>query len=222
MEVVLGMPFFTLSNADIQFAEKEIIWRFYTTKEDLFTTQRVELIHKKEFARAALDEEFKTFVVHVAALGASLVGMTIHPLQTAQIAALKQNETSTKMSPKYADYAGIFSFDLAMKLFENTDINKHALKMQDRKQLPYRPIYSLEPVELETLKTYIETHLKTGFIWPLKFPASVSILFDKKPDSSLRLCVNYQGLNNLIIKNRYLLPLIEESLDQLGRAKRFI
>ena len=71
------------------------------------------------------------------------------------------------------------------------------------------------------MKTYIKTHLKTGFIWPSKFLAGVLILFDKKSDSSLCLCINYQGLNNLTIKNQYLLPLINKSLDQLGRAKRF-
>ena len=76
-------------------------------------------------------------------------------------------------------------------------------------------------MEVETLKTYIETHLKTGFIRPSKSPAGAPILFDKKPDGSLRLCVDYRGLNNLTIKNRYPLPLIGESLDRLGRAKRF-
>ncbi len=76
-------------------------------------------------------------------------------------------------------------------------------------------------MELETLKTYIKTHLKTGFIWPFKSPSGALILFDKKPDDSLRLCVNYRGLNNLTIKNRYPLSLIGESLDWLGRAKRF-
>ena len=76
-------------------------------------------------------------------------------------------------------------------------------------------------MELETLKTYIKTHLKTGFIWPSKSPAGAPILFNKKPDGSLRLCVDYRGLNNLTIKNRYPLPLIGESLDRLGRAKRF-
>ncbi len=76
-------------------------------------------------------------------------------------------------------------------------------------------------MELETLKTYIETHLKTGFIRPSKSPADAPILFDKKPDGSLRLCVDYRGLNNLTIKNRYPLPLIGKSLDRLGRAKRF-
>ena len=71
------------------------------------------------------------------------------------------------------------------------------------------------------MKTYIETHLKTGFIRPSKSPAGAPILFDKKPNGSLRLCVDYRGLNNLTIKNRYPLPLIGESLDRLGRAKRF-
>ena len=76
-------------------------------------------------------------------------------------------------------------------------------------------------MELETLKTYIETHFKTGFIRSSKFPAGAPILFNKKPDGSLRLCVDYRGMNNLTIKNRYPLPLIGESLDRLGCAKRF-
>ena len=55
----------------------------------------------------------------------------------------------------------------------------------------------------------------------MKSPAGALILFVRKPNGSLWLCVDYQGLNNLIIKNRYLFSLIGESLDQFGRAKRF-
>ena len=53
---LIWMPFLTLSNADIQFAEKELTWRSYTVAEALPTTKRVEIIDKKEFAKAALDE----------------------------------------------------------------------------------------------------------------------------------------------------------------------
>ena len=74
---------------------------------------------------------------------------------------------------------------------------------------------------METLKTYIKTNLANGFIRLSKSPAGAPILFDKKPDGSLRLCVDYRGLNNITIKNQYPLPLIGESLDRLGRAKRF-
>ncbi len=108
-----------------------------------------------------------------------------------------------------------------MELPKNTGINEHVIELVEVKQLPYGPIYSLGPVELETLKAYIETHLKTGFIRPSKSSAGAPILFDKKPDGSLRFCVDYRGLNNLTIKNLYPLPLIGESLDRLGRAKRF-
>ncbi len=76
-------------------------------------------------------------------------------------------------------------------------------------------------MELETLKPYIKNNLASSFIWPFKSPAGAPILFDKKPDSSLRLCVDYQGLNNLTIKNQYPLPLVGELLDRLGRAQRF-
>ena len=67
-KVVLGMPFLALSNADVQFIEKELTWRAYTTAKALLTTKRVELIDKKEFAKVALDENFETFVVYVASL----------------------------------------------------------------------------------------------------------------------------------------------------------
>ena len=82
-------------------------------------------------------------------------------------------------------------------------------------------IYSLRPVELEILKTYIKTNLANNFIRPSKSPTGAPIFFDKKPDRSFRLCVNYCGLNNITIKNRYPLSLIDKSLDRLGQAKRF-
>ena len=71
------------------------------------------------------------------------------------------------------------------------------------------------------MKSYIETHPKTGFIQTFKPPASASILFDKKPDSSFSFFVNYQVFNNHTIKNWYPLPLIGEALDQLAKAKQF-
>ncbi len=108
-----------------------------------------------------------------------------------------------------------------MELLVNTEMNEYTIKLIYGKQQPYGPIDALSLVELEILKTYIETHLKTGFIQPSKSPAGAPILFDKKPDGSLYLCVDYRGLNNLIIKNQYLFPLIGKALDWLGQTKRF-
>lgn len=72
------------------------------------------------------------------------------------------------------------------------------------------------------MKIYKKENLANGFIRPSKSPARTSILLVKEKNRSLRLCVDYQGLNNIIIKNKYLLPLIGEFLDRLGCTKRFM
>ena len=220
LEVVFGMLFHTLSSANVDFLRRELCWRTYTTKKALPTTRRVELVGKKEFASAALDSEHDTYVVHVASL--SSTPLDVHLSRRPQISGLIAKKTPTKVPNKYTDFADVFSPDLASELPEYTGINDHTIKLVDGQQPPYGPIYSLEPVELETLKAYIETNLANGFIRLSTSSAGALILFDQKSDSSFQLCVNYRGLNNFIIKNRYQLLLIGESLDKLGKARRFI
>ena len=157
-------------------------------------------------------------MVHVATFFSSI---EVHPDREVQVAALIADETPVAISAEYSDFEDMFSKESAAVFPKHIEINTHAIDLEEGKQPPYRPIYSLGPVELKTLKTYIETNLANGFIRPSKSPAGAPILFDKKQDGSLRLCVNYRGLNNITIKNRYPLPLVGESLDRLGRAKRF-
>ena len=88
-------------------------------------------------------------------------------------------------------------------------------------QPSFGPIYNLESVELEILKTYIETNLANSFIRSFKSLAKAPIFFDKKLNNSLQLCINYKRLNNLTIKNQYPLLLVKEFLDQLGQAWQF-
>ena len=76
IEVALGMLFLTLGNENIRFAERELVWKTYSVAEALLTTQRVEIIDKKEFETTALNENDETFIVHIAALS---VGSNAHP-----------------------------------------------------------------------------------------------------------------------------------------------
>ncbi len=56
MEVVLGIPFLSLNNVDVEFAKlKKLTWRLYTAAEALSTISQVELIDKKEFAKVVID-----------------------------------------------------------------------------------------------------------------------------------------------------------------------
>ena len=115
--------------------------------------------------------------------------MTIHPAKKAQIALLVAKKV--KISTKYLDFSDVFLEEKALILLEATKLNQHIIKLQEDQQLSYRLIYSLGPVELKTLKTYIKTNLANDFIWPSKSPAGTPILFVGKPDSSLRLYVDY-------------------------------
>ena len=234
-KVVLGISFLKINNTNIAFGEETLTWKSYTTKKALPTTERVKLVDPKEFVIVALDADSKTFVEHVAIREQEK--MLMHSEKQAQIEAethinakgqsgaqvgsLIFNKAPTKVPAEYSNYSNVFSAKIAAELPENTRINEHPIELEEGKQPSFRPIYSLSPVEWETLKTYIETNLANGFIRPSKSPAGAPIFFDQKPDGSLRLCVDYQGLNNIIIKNQYLLPLIGELLDQLGRARRF-
>ncbi len=207
---VLGMPFLTMSNIDINFQAWDLQWRSYTIGDVLLTIRRVELIEKKEFAVVALDPEYKPFVVYVATLSIDS-GDEMHPSRKAQIAYLKANEALTKVPSKYIDFADVFSLKLTTKLPEHTRINIHAIELVDDQQTPYGLIYSLGPVELETLKAYIKNTLANSFIRPSNSLTEAPILFDKKPDGSLRLYIDYWSLNNLIIKNWYPLLLVRKS-----------
>ena len=218
-EVILGMPFLKISNADVSFGEGTLTWKTYTTNEALPTTEQVQIVDPKEFVIAALDVNSETFVVHVAIRERE--EMPVHSERQAQVGALLFDKAPTEVPAEYSDYSNVFSAENVAELPENTRINKHAIELEEGKQPPFGPIYSLGLVELETLKTYIKTNLANGFIRPSKSPAGAPILFDRKPDGSLRFCMYYRGLNNITIKNQYLLPLIGELLDRLGRAKRF-
>ena len=89
-EVVLEIPFLTLSGVDIDFLCQELQWRTYTTEEVLPTTRHVELVGKKEFAATALDLKYETYVVHLASLSSAplVASLDVYLFQRPQISGL--------------------------------------------------------------------------------------------------------------------------------------
>ena len=120
----------------------------------------------------ALNADSETFVVHVAIRERKK--MLVHFKRQAQIqdkaqvGALLFNKVLTEVPAEYSDYSDVFLAENAAELLENTGINEHVIKLEEDKQLLFKPIYSLGPVELETLKTYIKTNLANSFIRPSK------------------------------------------------------
>ena len=79
----------------------------------------------------------------------------------------------------------------------------------------------MAPLELKKLKTQLEELLSKGFIRPSTSPWGAPVLFVKKKDGTLRLCIDYKKLNRVTMKNKYHLPMIYDLFDQLKGAKYF-
>ncbi|KAJ9535388.1 hypothetical protein OSB04_un001497 [Centaurea solstitialis] len=81
--------------------------------------------------------------------------------------------------------------------------------------------YRLAPPEMQELSKQLEELLDKGFIRPSTSPWGAPILFVKKKDGSMRMCIDYRELNKLTVKNRYPLPRIDDLFDQLQGAAWF-
>ena len=144
-----------------------------------------------------------------------------HSKQKIQIAALIADKAPVTVSTDDSDFENVFSKKSAVVLPKHTKINTYAINLEKDKQPLYGLIYTLGLVKLEILNIYVKTNLANSFIRLSKSPTGTPILLDKKVDKSLWLCVDYWRLNNITIKNGYLLLLVDKSLNCLDHAKQF-
>ncbi|GKC45607.1 putative reverse transcriptase domain-containing protein [Tanacetum coccineum] len=82
--------------------------------------------------------------------------------------------------------------------------------------------YRLAPTEMQELSNQLKELQEKGFIRPSSSPWGAPVLFVKKKDGSFCMCIDYQELNKLTIKNRYPLPRIDDPFDQLQGARYFL
>lgn len=116
------------------------------------------------------------------------------------------------------EYTKVFSEGLAKALPLLEDA-VHEIVLKEGATAPHKGMYPLSAGQLRTLHEYIEENLANGRIKRSTSPAGAPIIFVPKKDGTVRLCVDYRGLNAVTIKNRYPLPLIGELLDRLTGAE---
>ena len=143
------------------------------------------------------------------------VGVIITTLSASNILAQE------KCVPKcYIEYAEVFNKEKAIEL---PPINRpiYTIKLKEGATPLQGPIYILAEKELDALQEYLSKMTYRGQIRRSVSKVGALILFVLKKDRGLYLYINYQGLNKITIKNRTLLLLISETLDQLSRGKIF-
>ena len=97
----------------------------------------------------------------------------------------------------------------------------HEIELLPRVKPPAKGLYRMTPPKLAELRKQLNELLQAGFIRPSKAPFGAPMLFQKKQDESLRLCVDYKALNKVTVRNKYPIPLIANLFDQLSNAKFF-
>jgi len=154
-----------------------------------------------------------------------LEGSTKYQLQLCPSDSAKARSSSVStlldldiVPPEYHDYVDVFSKAKASELPPHRDYNLK-IDLEEGTSPPLATLYSLSLVELSTLRTFINENLNTGFIHPTTSSHAAPVLFVKKKDSSLHLCVDFRGLNKITKKDRYPLPLISDLLDSPSHAK---
>ena len=137
----------------------------------------------------------------------------IHEVSEATEGTIKQ-----KLPKEYHDLIDVFDRSKAKELPPHRSYD-HKIELEAGKKPPQSRLYPMSGFKLQKVKEYLDDNLKKGFISPSTAPYTSPVLFVQKHDGSLRFCVDYRKLNAITIRNRYPIPLIEETLARVIGCK---
>jgi hypothetical protein len=206
-DIILGYPWLRDINPDCDWENRTWAYREVSSMSD------VELINSHKLDRL-LRKGNSAYIV-----GRIPAGKELDPVLMVAGARVSTPEIPINLR----DFADVFSekgptVEKSLHIMQDHD---HAIDLFPGKEPPHKPLYNLSEKELSILREYLDTAMEKGWIHPSKSPAGAPIFFVPQKDGSMRLCVDYRGLNAITIKNRYPLPLISETLDRLAGAKIF-
>src|SRR5271156_2308492 len=152
----------------------------------------VALIGAAAFALASKQSGSQCFKIHLSL-----------PSVSANSASVPEAPPDLSYVPEeYHDYADVFNKAKADTLAPHRPYDLK-IEIEEGASPPIGPMYSLSQSELATLREFIDEHLRIGFIRSTTSPHGAPVLFIKKKDGSLPLCVDFQGLNKITRKDRY-------------------
>ena len=212
--VVLGLPWFELHNPRIDWRMREI--------KNAQTFQDAQQTHDPKLLATTMAKSCSKQISTISLRNLREEGREEEMFVFAMIITPTSNpqEADVHFPSKYQDFSDVFDKVKAKTLPEHRPYDC-PIDLQLEKEPPWGPIYNLSPLELKALREYIDENLASGFIQHSRSPCGAPIFFVKKKDGSLRLVVDYRGLNKVTVRNRYALPLIPSLLERLNGAKYF-
>src|SRR5271168_3960844 len=168
----------------------------------------VALIGTAAFALASRQPGAQCFKIHLSDLSVSGKSASVSD-KTPDLSHIPE---------EYHDFSDVFSKTKADILAPHRPYDLK-INFEEGASPPVGPMYSLSQSELGTLREFIGENLRIGFIHLTTSPHGAPVLFIKKKDRSLCLCVDFRGLNRITKKDRYPLPFISDLLTTAGKAR---
>ncbi len=208
--------FLILSMLNMQFKRIQIntvarTWCFNVNK------YAFELFFAQAFAKALQDEFTVYAFVMINVIKKLIVEHQVKAMNNAISCITNALETQTLLV-ELKEYKDVFLIESANKLSLHEE-HDHAIKITAESS--YESLYNLLNTELVTLRQYLDDVLVKEWIKHFISLTDAFILFILKKNDSLHLCVNYQDLNKITVKNHHSLSLINETLDRLNKVKQF-
>ena len=190
----------------------------------MLITKRVNVIESKIIIENLVDEKKQTYLIIIKLYNNDLSDVyTTRKTFINNIITKNKNDKITKIL-KCLKYYEQLNIKNEIKTFEffNYDFNNYVINLINEVELLHNFIYSLFENEFKVFKVYIDKYLVNNFIKYSQLLTETLILFVRKKNNFLKLCINYRDLNNFTIKNRYSLFFISENLNRFSDVKRFI
>ena len=221
-EYEMILEFSWLNDVDLDINWREQTWTYRDANVSSTKKSKIKLCTIDEFAQLTLlatKKKDETYVVMFYQLLSTNSLSQYENRETTRCKAFQSKEK--KISAFVKKFAKMFS----KTFFDNLntyDQMKHAIDLIDDKMSRIESIYNMSQNELRVIKNYLASALKKKWIRSSNNSTRALVLFVKKSNDSLRLCVNYRDLNEIIVKNKYSLSLLSKTLNRFAHAKRFI
>lgn len=214
--IVLGLPWLKAHNSTIDWPNDRITFSspYYSThcldaSSDVFAVETEP--------ETLSEEEVDLFTVN----GELCSGRSNFSAEIASKHVQKSKSLEEMVPKEYHDFLHLFKKEGASKLPPHRE-HDMAINLNPTKPLP-KPsgLYPMSDAELKELKQWLDEMLGRGFIQPSKSPIAAPYFFVPKKDTTSRLMVNWQRLNDITIKDQYPLPRTDEIVDRLRGATIF-
>ena len=197
-DVILGIPWLTRHNPVIDWSTSTVSVRV--------GNQISRLPEYKESNTPAVELVSRLQVVRDVEKGEQMYLALVRPLQVdSGDKQLVSNSSTTSLVKEFSD---VFPDDLPKGLPPKGAVD-YKIELEPGQIPPCRPTYRMSQPEMDELKKQLAELMEKGFITESKSPYGAPVLFVKKKDGTLRMCIDYRALNKITIKNKRPLPRID-------------